>query len=186
MSRHTPGWEAHITRWTFGISILPAYNLIPFSFIKPLIKSQEVAPLSLCSTFYPFTIPLTVIQIKSHDFIPACPWWVTTCFAAGGSFSLHETVFKPALPSGSIRQILVPLKLSVQLPSHDHSHNPKPSCNYSKKTKNCSSLKTCFSNPRFNGLFAPSGDYILWHFAQSNRCYKQLFLKLWPLFTGFA
>lgn len=103
-----------------------------------------------------FISPFAVMQIKSHDFTRVCPWWVTTCFAAGGS-PLHKAVFKPDLHSGTLGQILVPLKLPVRLSSHNHSHNAKHCCNDSKKTKSCSSLKTCFIHPRFNGLFASSG-----------------------------
>lgn len=99
------------------------------------------------SAVLPFILPL-------FHFIRACPWWVTTCFAAVESLPLHKTVFKPDLHSGTREQIGVPLKLTVRLPSHNHSHNPNHCCHDSKKTKICSSLKTCFIHPRFNSLFA--------------------------------
>lgn len=80
--------------------------------MKALIKSQEPAPLNQLFYLLSFHFPFSVIQIKSRDFIRACPWWVTTCFAAGGSRSLHKAVFKPDLHSGTMGQILVPLKLT--------------------------------------------------------------------------
>lgn len=77
-----------------------------------------------------------------------------------------------------MRHILVPLKLAVWSSSHNHSHNPKHYCNDSKKPKNLwqfalfiQDLMVCLPLPE---------DYILWHFARSNRYYK--LLKPWPLF----
>lgn len=112
--------------------------------MKALIKSQEAVLLS--QLFYLLSFHFSISFVPVPGGLPPVLQLL--------SLFLCISVFKPDLHSGTREQIGVPLKLTVRLPSHNHSHNPNHCCHDSKKTKICSSLKTCFIHPRFNSLFA--------------------------------
>lgn len=172
----------HVLCSTFGIFIIPVYSLNTISFMKALIKSHEAAPLN--QVFYLLSFHFSFHWNPSkglwfHMCLPLvgyhlfCSWWVSF-FAwdnlqSSPSFWYHGANFSPTKTYCPIVFIY-------------HSHSPCTAAVIPKRQNTIAVWKhALFIWDLMTYLLFPE-DYMLWHFAQSNRYYKQLFLKLWPLF----